>query len=306
MARFLIARLLQGLLVAWGVSTLVFLLLRLSGDPTLLMVPPGAPAEAIERLRHELGFDRPLLIQYLSFLADLLRGDVGASLVQSRPALQIVLERFPATLRLAGAALVLALLVALPAGIAAAAFRGTWIERASLLLALLGQAIPPFWLGLMLILFLSVRLQLLPSSGAETWQHLVLPALTLASLSMAGITRMTRLAFLEELDREYVRTARAKGVSRPRIIMAHLLRNAAIPILTLVSLDIANLLGGAVVTETIFAWPGVGRLAIEAIQARDYPVVQAVVLVGTGAFVVSSILADLLYSVVDPRIRLSG
>jgi peptide/nickel transport system permease protein len=151
-----------------------------------------------------------------------------------------------------------------------------------------------------------VRLQLLPSSGADTWQHLVLPALTLASLSMAGITRMTRLAFLEELDREYVRTARAKGVSRPRIIMAHLLRNAAIPILTLVSLDIANLLGGAVVTETIFAWPGVGRLAIEAIQARDYPVVQAVVLVGTGAFVVSSILADLLYSLVDPRIRLSG
>jgi len=242
----------------------------------------------------------------VGFLADLLRGDVGASLVQSRPALQIVLERFPATLRLAGAALVLALLVALPAGIAAAAFRGTWIERTSLLLALLGQAIPPFWLGLMLILFLSVRLQLLPSSGADTWQHLVLPALTLASLSMAGITRMTRLAFLEELDREYVRTARAKGVPRPRIVTAHLLRNAAIPILTLVSLDIANLLGVAVVTETIFAWPGVGRLAIEAIQARDYPVVQAVVLVGTGAFVVSSILADLLYSVVDPRIRLSG
>jgi peptide/nickel transport system permease protein len=306
MGRFLMARLLQGLLVAWGVSTLVFLLLRVSGDPTLLMVPPGAPAEAVERLRHQLGFDRPLVIQYVSFLADLLRGDVGASLVQSRPALQIVLERFPATLRLAGAALVLALLVALPAGIAAATFRGTWIERTSLLLALLGQAIPPFWLGLMLILFLSVRLQLLPSSGADTWQHLVLPALTLASLSMAGITRMTRLAFLEELDHEYVRTARAKGVARPRIIMVHLLRNAAIPILTLVSLDIANLLGGAVVTETIFAWPGVGRLAIEAIQARDYPVVQAVVLVGTGAFVVSSILADLLYSVVDPRIRLSG
>jgi peptide/nickel transport system permease protein len=306
MGRFLIGRLLQGVLVAWGVSTLVFLLLRLSGDPTLLMVPPGAPAEAVERLRHELGFDRPLLVQYVSFLADLLRGDVGASLVQSRPALQIVLERFPATLRLAGTALVLALVVALPAGIAAAAFRGTWIERISLLLALLGQAIPPFWLGLMLILFLSVRLRVLPSSGADTWQHLVLPALTLASLSMAGITRMTRLAFLEELDREYVRTARAKGLPRPRIVIAHLLRNAAIPILTLVSLDIANLLGGAVVTETIFAWPGVGRLAIEAIQARDYPVVQAVVLVGTGAFVISSILADLLYSVVDPRIRISG
>jgi peptide/nickel transport system permease protein len=303
--RFLVVRLLQAILVAWGVSTLVFLLLRLSGDPTLLMVPPGAPAEAIERLRHQLGFDQPLLVQYLSFLGGLLRGDVGASLTQSRPALQIVLERFPATLRLAGAALVLALLVALPAGVASAVFRGSWLERLSLALALLGQAVPPFWLGLMLILFLSVRVPLLPSSGADTWQHLVLPAVTLASLSMAGITRMTRLAFLEELDREYVRTARAKGAAGGRIVLVHLLRNAAIPILTLVSLDVANLLGGAVVTETIFAWPGVGRLAIEAIQARDYPVVQAVVLVGTGAFILSSIVADLLYSVVDPRIRLA-
>jgi peptide/nickel transport system permease protein len=303
--RFLVVRLLQGLLVAWGVSTLVFLLLRLSGDPTLLMVPPGAPAEAVERLRHQLGFDQPLPVQYVSFLGGLLHGDVGASLTQSRPALQIVLERFPATLRLASAALVLAVCVALPAGVASAVFRGTWLERVSLLLALLGQAVPPFWLGLMLILFLSVRVPLLPSSGADTWQHLILPAVTLASLSMAGITRMTRLAFLEELDREYVRTARAKGVARGRLVLVHLLRNAAIPILTLVSLDVANLLGGAVVTETIFAWPGVGRLAIEAIQARDYPVVQAVVLVGTGAFILSSIVADLLYSVVDPRIRLA-
>jgi peptide/nickel transport system permease protein len=303
--RFLVVRLLQGLLVAWGVSTLVFLLLRLSGDPTLLMVPPGAPADAVERLRHQLGFDQPLPVQYVSFLAGLLHGDVGASLTQSRPALQIVLERFPATLRLASAALVLAVCVALPAGVASAVFRGSWLERFSLSLALLGQAVPPFWLGLMLILFLSVRLPLLPSSGADTWQHLILPAVTLASLSMAGITRMTRLAFLEELDREYVRTARAKGAPRGRIVVGHLLRNAAIPILTLVSLDVANLLGGAVVTETIFAWPGVGRLAIEAIQARDYPVVQAVVLVGTGAFILSSIIADLLYSVVDPRIRLT-
>ena len=305
MGRFLVVRLLQGLLVAWGVSTLVFLLLRLSDDPTLLMVPPGAPAEAVERLRHQLGFDQPLPAQYVSFLAGLLRADVGTSLVQGRPALLIVLERFPATLRLAGAAMTLALLLALPAGIASALFRGSWIERASLLLALLGQAIPPFWLGLMLILFLSVRVRLLPSSGADSWQHLVLPAVTLASLSTAGITRMTRLAFLEELDREYVRTARAKGVPRERIVLVHLLRNAAIPILTLVSLDVANLLGGAVVTETIFAWPGIGRLAVEAIQARDYPVVQAVVLVGSGAFIVSSIVADLLYSVVDPRIRLA-
>jgi peptide/nickel transport system permease protein len=303
--RFLVVRVFQGLLVAWGVSTLVFVLLRLSGDPTLLMVPPGAPAEAVDRLRHQLGFDQPLPVQYVSFLGGLLRGDLGASIVQSRPALAVVLERFPATLLLAGVALGLALVVALPAGIASALYRGSWIERASMLLALLGQAMPPFWLGLMLILFLSVRLQLLPSSGADTWQNLVLPAVTLASLSMAGITRMTRLAVLEELDREYVRTARSKGLARGRIVIGHLMRNAAIPILTLVSLDVANLLGGAVVTETIFAWPGVGRLAIEAIQARDYPVVQAVVLLATAAFVLTSIVADLLYSLLDPRIRLA-
>jgi peptide/nickel transport system permease protein len=303
--RFLVVRVFQGLLVAWGVSTLVFVLLRLSGDPTLLMVPPGAPAEAVDRLRHQLGFDQPLPVQYVSFLGGPLRGDLGASIVQSRPALAVVLERFPATLLLAGVALGLALVVALPAGIASALYRGSWIERASMLLALLGQAMPPFWLGLMLILFLSVRLQLLPSSGADTWQNLVLPAVTLASLSMAGITRMTRLAVLEELDREYVRTARSKGLARGRIVIGHLMRNAAIPILTLVSLDVANLLGGAVVTETIFAWPGVGRLAIEAIQARDYPVVQAVVLLATAAFVLTSIVADLLYSLLDPRIRLA-
>lgn len=304
MGRFLVVRLLQAVLVIWGVSTIVFVLLRLSGDPTLLMVPPGAPVEAIERLRRQLGFDQPIPVQYARFLGGLLQGNLGESVVQNRPALSIVLERFPATLKLAGAALVLSVLIAIPVGVLAALYRGTWLERASMLLALLGQAVPPFWLGLMLILFFSVRLPVLPSSGAESWQHLVLPAITLGSLSMAGVTRMTRLAVLEQISRDYIRTARAKGLSRVRVVIHHLLRNAAIPIITVVALDVANLLGGAVVTETIFAWPGVGRLMIESIQARDYPLVQAAVLLGSAVFVLSSLVADMLYSVVDPRVRL--
>ncbi len=303
MLRFVARRTLQAVLVVWGVSTVVFLLLRLSGDPTLLMVPPGAPAEAIDRLRHQLGFDQPLPVQYVQFLVGLLRADLGDSLVQSRPALAIVLERLPATLLLGGAALLLALVVALPLGVASALYRDTWVERGGLLVALLGQAIPPFWLGLMLILLLSVRTPLLPSSGTGSWQHLVLPAVTLGSLTMAGAARMTRVAVLEQLGQDYVRTARAKGIAPLGIVVRHLLRNAAIPVVTIVAIDVANLLGGAVVTETIFAWPGIGRLVIDAISARDYPVVQATVLVGSVVFVLSSLAADVAYGLIDPRVR---
>ena len=303
MLRFLAWRTLQAIFVVWGVSTLVFLLLRLSGDPTLLMVPPGSSAEAIERLRQQLGFDQPLPLQYARFLGGLLRADVGESLIQSRPALGIVLERLPATLTLAAAALLLALVVALPLGVASAVYRDTWIERVGLLVTLLGQAIAPFWLGLMLILLLSVRVPLLPSSGSGTWQHLVLPAVTLGSLTMAGIARMTRVAVLEQLANDYVRTARAKGLAPSRIVLRHILRNAAAPIVTIVAIDVANLLGGAVVTETIFAWPGIGRLVIDAINARDYPIVQATVLVGSVAFVLASLAADIAYGVIDPRVR---
>lgn len=303
MIRFLAWRALQAIFVVWGVSTIVFLLLRLSGDPTLLMVPPGAPAEAIDRLRQQLGFDQPLPVQYARFLAGLLRADLGESLVQSRPALGIVLERLPATITLAAAALLLALVVALPLGVLSAVYRDTWIERAGLFISLLGQAIPPFWLGLMLILFLSVRVQLFPSSGSGTLQHLILPAVTLGSLTMAGIARMTRVAVLEQLGNDYVRTARAKGLAPFRIVQRHILRNAAAPIVTIVAIDVANLLGGAVVTETIFAWPGIGRLVIDAIGSRDYPVVQATVLVGSVVFVLASLAADIAYGVIDPRVR---
>lgn len=303
MIRFLAWRALQAIFVVWGVSTIVFLLLRLSGDPTLLMVPPGAPAEAIDRLRQQLGFDQPLPVQYARFIGGLLRADLGESLVQSRPALGIVLERLPATITLAAAALLLALVVALPLGVVSAIYRDTWIERVGLFISLLGQAIPPFWLGLMLILLLSVRVQLFPSSGSGTLLHLILPAVTLGSLTMAGIARMTRVAVLEQLGMDYVRTARAKGLAPFRIVQRHILRNAAAPIVTIVAIDVANLLGGAVVTETIFAWPGIGRLVIDSIGSRDYPVVQATVLVGSVVFVLASLAADIAYGVIDPRVR---
>lgn len=303
MLRFLAWRTLQATFVVWGVSTIVFLLLRLSGDPTLLMVPPGAPAEAVDRLRQQLGFDQPIPVQYARFLMGLLRADLGESILQSRPALAIVLERLPATLALASVALLLALAVALPLGVASAIYRDTWIERVGLFVSLLGQAVPPFWLGLMLILLLSVHAQLLPSSGSGTWQHLILPAVTLGSLTMAGIARMTRVAVLEQLGHDYVRTARAKGLAPFRIVLRHILRNAAAPIVTIIAIDVANLLGGAVVTETIFAWPGIGRLVVDAIGARDYPIVQATVLVGSVVFVLASLAADIAYGVIDPRVR---
>ncbi|HLJ58730.1 MAG TPA: ABC transporter permease [bacterium] len=304
MARFLLVRVAHAVLVVWGVATLVFVVLHLSGDPTLLMVPQGSPLSAITRLRHELGFDQPLSTQYARFVSNLVRGDLGDSLWQERPAMSIIEERLPATAELAGAALAVALVAGLGVGVPAALWRGGWLDRAAMTLALLGQAMPAFWLGLLLIMLFAVRLHWLPPSGAGGWPHLVLPALTLGSLPTATFARMTRAAVLEETGQDYVRTARAKGASRRRVIAAHLARNAAIPIITVVALEIANLLGGAVITESIFAWPGLGRLVLDAIAARDYTVVQAAVFVGAVVFVSTSLVADVLYSVADPRIRL--
>jgi peptide/nickel transport system permease protein len=306
MGRFLAGRLLQALVVMWGVSTIVFVIVRLSGDPVALMVPQGTPADVIAQMRHTLGLDLPLHVQYLRFLAGLARGDLGTSYVQDAPALALVLQRLPYTIELTMAAFGLALAVGLPLGVAAGTRRGGAFDRLALPLILVGQAMPSFWTGLLLILIVSVRWHLLPSSGSGTPQTLVLPSITLAWLSLATIARMSRSAVLEEAGRDYVRTAHAKGVSPRRVVVAHLLRNAAIPILTIAALDVANLLGGAVITETIFAWPGIGRLAVEAIQARDYTVVQAVVIVGTAIFVLTNLVTDVLYGFLDPRIALVG
>lgn len=306
MGRFLAGRLLQAVAVLWGVSTIVFVIVRFSGDPVALMVPQGTPADVIAQMRHTLGLDLPLHVQYLRFLAGLARGDLGTSYVQDTLALPLVLQRLPYTIELTVAAFGLALAVGLPLGVAAGIRRGGAFDRLALPLILIGQAMPSFWTGLLLILIVSVRWHLLPSSGSGTLPTLVLPSITLAWLSLATIARMSRSAVLEEAGRDYVRTAHAKGVSPRRVVVAHLLRNAAIPILTIAALDIANLLGGAVITETIFAWPGIGRLAVEAIQARDYTVVQAVVIVGTAVFILTNLVTDVLYGFLDPRIEFAG
>ena len=304
MTRYLLLRLAQAVLVVWGVASLVFVVLHLSGDPTLLMVPQGAPLSAIVRLRHQLGFDRPLPVQYAAFVWQRGHGDLGDSIWQDEPAMTVIGQRFPATAELAGTALLIALAVGLGLGVPAALARGGGFDRAVIALTLVGQAMPAFWLGLLLILVFAVHLRWVPPSGTGGLSHLVLPALTLAALPTATFARMARAAVLEETTKDYVRTARAKGASRRRVTVRHLLRNASIPVITVAAIEVANLLGGAVITESVFAWPGVGRLLIDAIAARDYTLVQAAVLVGSVVFVLASLAADVLYSVADPRIQL--
>ncbi|MGK6314161.1 ABC transporter permease [Neorhizobium sp. DT-125] len=305
MANFLISRLLYATVVLLGVSAAVFFLIRIGGDPSALFLPPEASIEDIQRFRHLMGFDRPLIIQYWDFLSRALRGDFGMSLRYEQPAMQLVLERVPATLQLGGAAFLLSIALALPLAILAAANRGSIIDRASLLISLIGQSFPAFWLAIMLILLFSETFQVLPPSGRGNWQNLVMPAIVLATYSTAIITRLLRSSMIEVLQSDYVRTARGKGVRESRIILSHALRNAAIPTLTVIGLQIGALLGGAVITEEVFAYPGIGRLAIQAIANRDFTVVQAFVLFMAAVIVTINLLVDLSYGLLDPRLRRS-
>jgi ABC-type dipeptide/oligopeptide/nickel transport system permease component len=292
------------LFVLLGVSFVVFFILHLTGDPALVLLPPDASAEAIQRFREAMGFNDPFLVQYGRFLAGALRGDFGQSVRHGEPAFALVLERMPATFELSGAALVVALCLAVPAGIVSAVRRNTIIDYVSTVTALLGQSMPTFWLGIMLILVFSVWLNLLPSSGRGSIEHLIMPAVTLGLFTTARIMRLTRSGMLEVLNQDYIRTARAKGVSGPPVIWKHALKNAAIPIVTIVGIELGTLLGGAVITETIFAWPGVGRLSVQAIYNRDYPVVQAAVFLLASTFVLVNLVVDVVYTYLDPRIRL--
>jgi peptide/nickel transport system permease protein len=289
--------------VAFGVVTLVFAALRMSGDPAATMLPGDASVEELVALRRQLGLDRPLWLQYLNFLAGALTGDFGTSFRHQQPALPLVLERLPATLELAGAALVLAVGLALPLGILAAVYRGRIVDVAAMAFAVIGQATPYFWMGIMLILIVSVELGWLPTSGRGGLERLILPAITLGTHFAASLARLTRTSMLEVFGQQFVTTARAKGLSESSVVLGHVLKNAAVPVITLIGLQFGTLLGGAVVTETIFAWPGVGRLAVQSVFARDYPVVQAGVLVLALTFVGINLLVDLLYGVLDPRIR---
>jgi peptide/nickel transport system permease protein len=251
-----------------------------------------------------MGFNDPFIVQYGRFLGGALRGDFGQSIRHGEPAFHLVVERLPATFQLAGAALVVALVLAIPAGVVSAVRRNTVVDYVATVVALFGQSMPTFWLGIMLILVFSVQFNLLPSSGRGGLEHLLLPAITLGLFTTARITRLTRSGMLEVLNQDYIRTARAKGVNGPPVVWKHAFKNAAIPIVTIVGIELGTLLGGSVITETIFAWPGVGRLSVQAIANRDYPVVQAAVFLLASTFVLVNLVVDLLYTYLDPRIRL--
>ena len=296
MSVYVARRLAQALIVLLGISVVVFVILHLTGDPTLLMLPPDVTAEEVARFRKAMGFDDPLPVQYWRFLRGVLQGNFGNSLRHDEPALGLVFERMPATLELTLVALGVAMLLAIPAGIVSAVFRNTALDYVSTVVALIGQAMPTFWLGIMLILVFAVGFQILPSSGRGGLMHLLLPALTLGLFTAARTMRLTRSALLEVLGQDYVRTARAKGVAERGVVWKHALRNASIPIITIVGLELGTLLGGAVITETIFAWPGVGRLSVQAIYNRDYPLVQASVFVLASIFVVVNLAVDLVYT----------
>ncbi|HXD96609.1 MAG TPA: ABC transporter permease [Candidatus Acidoferrum sp.] len=290
--------------VAVGVAAVIFVLLHLSGDPVALLVPADAPPEVMQDTRRALGLDRPLPQQFFIYLSRAAAGDLGTSLRHNLPVAQLIRERLPRTMLLAAAALALAIAIAIPAGIVSALRRGTLVDRLAMVLAVAGQAVPIFWLALMLIWLFAVRLEWLPVFGSGTLLHLVLPAVSLSTIVLGRLARLVRSSMLEVLEQDYVRTARAKGLGETSVVWRHALKNASIPIVTVVGLQLAQLLGGAVVTETIFAWPGVGVLAAEAVFNRDFPVVQGVTLVISLIFVATNLAVDLAYVALNPRIRL--
>lgn len=305
MTAYLLRRVVHSLIAVWGVLTIVFLILHLSGDPVLLLVPQGATEEDIGRLRHDMGLDRPLVAQYSIFLWNAVRGDFGRSFLQRQPALDLVFDRVPATLLLSSVALLLSVTVGVTVGVVSAWKRNSWWDRIAMVLALVGQATPSFWIGIMAILIFAVWLKWLPPSGYGSPQQLILPAVTLGVLSMATTARVTRSSMLEILGQDFIRVARAKGLGERNILLRHALRNAGIPVVTLVALELGVMLSGAVIVETIFAWPGIGRLAVESILARDFPVVQAIVFLSSVIYILLNLLTDLVYTLIDPRIRLS-
>ncbi|RJE84473.1 ABC transporter permease [Paracoccus onubensis] len=304
MTNYIIRRILQMIPVLFGVTLLVFLLLRVSGDPVQLMLGEDATAEQVAQLRAAMGLDRPLHVQYISYMSDLLRGDFGTSIrYNNQPALQVVLERLPATAQLAGMALLVAIVISLPAAIIAAYWRGRIPDYIASFLSVLGQAMPSFWFGIMLILVFGITLSWLPVSGQDQPGAVILPGLALGA-SLAGVlTRLLRSSLLEVMNQDFIRTARAKGLHPRTIIFRHVLRNSILSYLTVIGLETAALMAGAVVTEQVFAWPGIGLLVIQAINFRDMAVVQAVIILSAIIVMMTSLIVDILYSLIDPRIQ---
>lgn len=305
LAIFVIKRVLQAILVLFLVATVAFFVIRIAGDPVRALLPEGATLQQERDLRHTLGYDRPLLVQYVGYLNDLLHGSFGQSVFFQQPAINVIMSRLPATAELAGAALVFAIVIAIPAGIVSAIRRGKATDSAVMGAVLIGQSTPAFFVGIVLILIFAVQLRVLPASGMGGFDKLILPAITLGLYSAAIIARLLRSSLIEVLGEDHIRTAKAKGLSPGQVIVGNALRNAALPVVTVVGLETGTLLGGAILTEQVFSWPGVGRLTIEAVTNRDYPLVQATVLFLAVVFVGINLVVDLLYAFLDPRVRLS-
>ena len=304
MLRFLAVRTAESLVALLVISVLVFALTHVSGSPVDAMLPDDATPEQAEVLIEEWGLDRPLPVQYLTFLGNALQGDLGQSLKwRGQSATEVVMDHLPATLWLGGFAIAISALVSIPLGVIAAMRKGSWVDNAVKVVALLGQSLPPFWLGIILIWVFAVSLSWLPTSGRGGFSHLILPAIAMSWFQIAAFVRLTRSAMLDVLDAEYIKLARLKGLSERVVVWKHALRNAAIVPLTYFGVLAGSILTGSVVIETVFAWPGIGWLAIEAIRGRDFPVVQTVVIVFAVIFLAANLLVDLLYAVVDPRIR---
>ncbi len=304
MGRYILKRLILFFPVIFGVVTLVFFLIHLMpGDPVEVMLGETALSSEKEDLIKSLGLDKGIGEQYLIFLKNAGKGDLGKSVHTKRPVLETVIERYPATLELTIAALIIAILISIPAGIISAIKKDSFADRGFMLFALLGVSIPNFWLGPLLIILFSIQLGWLPVAGREGIYHLILPAITLGMGMSAILSRMTRASMLEVLNKEYIITARAKGLSSAVVIMKHAFRNALIPVVTVIGLQFGALLAGAVITETIFSWPGIGRLMIQGIYTRDYPIVQGCILIIALSYVLINLITDILYSYIDPRIK---
>jgi len=304
MRTYILRKLIEAVGVCLAISAISFFLLFLNTDPALLLLPPEAEAQDIALFKHQMGLDRPVIVQYLDFLGKVVfHGDFGTSFVAKIPAVQLIAERFPATLELSLAALLITNIVALPAGVIAAIRRYSLMDNLATFIALMGQAMPLYWFGIMLIIVFGVWLGWLPVSGSDSLAHLILPAITLGSWVIPVNMRLVRSGMLDVLTQDYIRTARAKGLTEKKVLIKHAFKNAAVPLVTVIGTQFGLLLGGAVVTETVFAWPGLGRLAVDSIRMGDYPVVQAIVVVFALFVVAGNLAADLLAAFIDPRIR---
>ena len=304
MQRYIVRRVGEAVLALFALSIIIFLMVRLTGDPALLMLPPDAGADALVDIRHSMGLDKPLVTQYGLFIRDYAKGSFGDSLRSKTPVSELIKDRLPNSLKLVGAAAVIVLLISIPLGVLSAVYKGTWIDTLATGFAVLGQAIPVFWLGILMIQLFTVKLGWLPSSGMGGLDHYIMPAFALGFFTVAAIQRLLRSSMLESMDSEYIKLARIKGLTEFKVVWKHALRNSMISVITLGGIYIAILITLGILVEVVFAWPGMGRLMFQGIVFRDFPVVQAVVLISAAIVIFSSLVVDIAYAYLDPRIRL--